>query len=113
MTDTTSGKYHAKERLTIAEVPGLRVRQIALGENQFVPWHYHNNVSDTFFCMQGPMQIHTREPNEIHILHPGETYSVAPLVHHFVNGLADQPCRFITIQGVGVYDYIAVDAPVD
>ena len=103
------GVYATKQRETIAEATDLRVRLLALGEGQCVPWHYHNNITDTFFCMEGPMQVSTRDPDGVHVLEPGGTFAVAPRVAHQVAGVDDRPCKFIVIQGVGVYDYVPVD----
>jgi hypothetical protein len=33
---------------------------LTLGEDQQVPWHWHTNVPDRFFCKQGPMVVETR-----------------------------------------------------
>ena len=46
---------------------------ITLAAGQEVPWHWHSNVIDRFFCMQGPMVIETRAPREVFTLSPGET----------------------------------------
>lgn len=105
----TEGVYATTQRETIAEAPNLRVRLLALGEGQCVPWHYHNNITDTFFCMEGPMQVTTRNPEEVHVLEPGGTFAVAPGVAHLVTGINDGPCKFIVVQGVGVYDFVPVD----
>jgi quercetin dioxygenase-like cupin family protein len=104
----TEGVYATRHRETIAEAPNLRVRLLALGEGQCVPWHYHNNITDTFFCMEGPMQVTTRDPEQVHVLAPGEIFAVAPGVAHLVAGVDDRPCKFIVIQGVGVYDFVPV-----
>lgn len=104
----SEGTYSAKRRETIAEVPNLRVRLLALDAGQCVPWHYHNNITDTFFCMEGPMQVTTRGPDGVHVLDPGGTCAVPPGVAHRVAGVDDSPCKFIVVQGVGTYDYVPV-----
>lgn len=102
------GRYPAKQRETIAETPNLRVRLLALAKGQSVPWHYHNNITDTFFCMEGPMRVTTRNPDAVHVLEPGGTCAVGPGTAHLVTGVAG-PCKFIVVQGVGVYDFVAVE----
>ena len=104
------GQYPVKRRVTVAETENLRVRELALDDGQCVPWHYHNNITDTFFCMQGPMQVSTRAPDAVHVLQPGETFAVPPGTAHLVTGVAGGPCHFMVIQGVGKYDYVAVEA---
>ena len=95
------GSYAARRRETIAEAPNLRVRLLVLGEGQCVPWHYHNNITDTFFCMEGPMQVH--------VLEAGGSCAVEPGTPHLVAGVDGQPCKFMVVQGVGVYDYVAAE----
>ena len=100
--------YEAKGRATLASVPGLRVRILELAPDQFVPWHCHSNITDTFVCLDGPMEVRTRKPAAAHTLGPGSMLSVAPNCAHYVQGTDAGPCRFLIIQGVGEYDYIPV-----
>jgi quercetin dioxygenase-like cupin family protein len=103
----TAGKYEVKQRETLAEVPGLRVRVLTLQRGQIVPWHLHNHITDTFFCMRGPMRILTRSPQASHGLHAGDTLAVPAGTPHRVECDANE-CRFMIIQGVGEYDYVPV-----
>lgn len=100
--------YRVKKRVTVAEAPNLRVRELALSAGQCVPWHYHSAITDTFFCMEGPMLVCTRDPHERHVLDPGGKLAVGPGTPHRVTGVDDGPCRFMIVQGVGVYDYVPV-----
>lgn len=109
--DTTrarNGQYSAKRRETLAEVPGLRVRLLTLRKGQAVPWHYHSAITDTFFCMRGPIRILTRSPDASHTLYNGDTLSVPPGTPHFVEAGSKAGCRFMIVQGVGQYDYVPV-----
>ena len=103
------GVYPANKRETIAEAPGLRVRMLALGEGQRVPWHYHNNITERIVCMEGPMQVKTRDPDAAHLLEPGQMYALAPRTVHYVSGVDHRPCMFISVQGVGEYDFVRVE----
>ena len=78
MTSTAPKKrsYEVAEYETWAETPDLRMVVLTLAAGQEVPWHWHSNVSDTFFCMQGPMVIETRAPRAVVELKPGETHVV-------------------------------------
>ncbi len=96
--------YEIDDRQTVAEVPGLRVRILTLGEDQCVPWHYHTNITDTFFCMEGPLAVST--PAETTVLQPGETVAVPPRTPHYVSGLEHGPAKFMIVQGVGEYDFV-------
>lgn len=102
------GQYAASRRETIAEAPGLRVRRLVLEPGQCVPWHYHNNIAEQFFCMRGPMQVDTRSPDATHVLAPGETLAVPAGIAHTVGPAGDQECEFMSVQGVGPYDFVRV-----
>jgi quercetin dioxygenase-like cupin family protein len=88
-----------------AETPDLRMVVLTLAAGQEVPWHWHSNVSDTFFCMQGPMVIETRAPREIIELKPGETHVIPSKRAHRVTGKDMGPCKFGILQGIGRYDF--------
>ena len=103
------GAYPAEERFTLAEAPGLRVRQLTLAAGQCVPWHYHNSITDTLVCMKGPISVKMRDPDAVFVLQPGETVAIPPRRHHSVEGANQQSCQFIAIQGVGTYDYVPAD----
>ena len=103
------GTYPAEERITLVEVPGLRVRQLSLAAGQCVPWHYHNEITDTLVCLKGRLSVKTREPDGVFVLEPGETVAIAPRRRHFVEGVNQQSCQFLAIQGVGAYDYVPAD----
>lgn len=100
------GAYPTAVRTTLAEMPGVRVRKLKLSAGQCVPWHYHNEVKDTFFCLQGPMWVKTRDPAAQFVLQPGDIAEVPAGRPHFVEGVDYRPCEFLVMQGVGVYDYV-------
>lgn len=102
------GEYVVKQRETLAEAPGLRVRLLTLLKGQIVPWHYHSTITDTFFCMRGPMRILTRAPDLSHTLYAGDTIAVSPGTPHYVESINTTGCQFMIIQGVGKYDYVPV-----
>jgi quercetin dioxygenase-like cupin family protein len=51
--------YEVADYEVLAETPELRMVVLTLGEGYEVPWHWHTNVTDRFFCMQGPMAVET------------------------------------------------------
>ena len=103
--------YEATEirnRETVMEGEDMRVRVLTLDEGQCIPWHYHSEITDSFVCLEGPMVIEPRAPRAEYVLGPGERCEVPPKVAHYVHGLDDGPFKFLIVQGVGVYDNIAV-----
>ena len=104
--NSTEGSDDVRRRVTLAEVPGLRVRELALAPGQCVPWHHHTRITDTFFCMEESVQVRTRDPDECHVLAPGATVAIGPNTPHRVEGVNGGACRFMIVQGVGQYDYV-------
>ena len=97
--------YDVADYEIVAATPELRMVMITLAAGQEVPWHWHSNVIDRFFCMQGPMVIETRAPREVFTLSPGETCAIPARRPHRVTGENDGPCKFSLLQGVGTYDF--------
>lgn len=93
---------------TVMEGADMRASVLTLAAGQCVPWHYHSEISDRFFCLAGPMVVETRAPRAVHELALGESCTVPPNTAHTVRGKDDGPCRFLLLQGVGVYDNVAV-----
>jgi quercetin dioxygenase-like cupin family protein len=102
-----AGRYPVEKREVIAQVPNLRMVVLTLGPGQEVPWHFHSNVTDTFFCLDGPMVIETRSPEAEVELMPGGTHAVPARTAHRVHGKSGGRCRFAILQGVGTYDFNA------
>lgn len=88
-----------------SETPELRMVVLTLAAGQEVPWHWHSNVSDIFFCMKGPMTVETRAPREVFELNPGETCKVPARRAHRVTGKSGGACKFGLLQGIGTYDF--------
>jgi hypothetical protein len=58
--------------------PGFRIAELQIGPTQKVPWHYHNNVHDTFYVVAGSIRIFLQDPKEEIRLTPGQTFAVLP-----------------------------------
>src|SRR6266478_6011312 len=101
MQERSRGNYTIAGRQTVADGADLRVTILTLAAGECIPWHYHTEIADSFFCMEGPMIVETRAPRASHVLKPGETCTVARNTAHYVHGEGDGPCRFMIVQGVG------------
>ena len=98
---------YAAEKLTYhLERPGFRITELQLAKDQKVPWHSHNNVSDTFYVLAGKLRLFLQNPKEEVNLLPGESYPVVAGRPHLVTNGADEPVNFLVLQGVGEYDYV-------
>ncbi len=98
--------YTVRRREPILDTGEVRVTLFTLDAGQCVPWHHHSIISDTFVCVEGPMQVLTRNPDDKRVLAVGERATVEAGMPHRVSGLDETPCRFVIVQGVGRYDYI-------
>ena len=102
----SSHLYEVERRARHAERPGFRVSELQISPTQRVPWHYHSNIQDTFYVLEGRIRLFLREPKEEVNLGPGETYVVRPRRPHLVTNGADVSATFLVLQGIGEYDYV-------
>lgn len=98
--------YEAERRAYHLERPGFRINELTLSRDQKVPWHYHSNVGDTFYVIEGRLRLFVRDPKEEARLGPGESFPVAARRPHLVTNGGDTPVTFLVLQGVGEYDYV-------
>jgi quercetin dioxygenase-like cupin family protein len=98
--------YEVERRAEHAARPGFRITELQISKTQKVPWHYHNNVQDTFYVLQGNLRIFMQDPKEEVRLAPGETYSVKPRRPHLVVNGGDGSATFLVLQGMGEYDFV-------
>ena len=108
MEKRSLGDYEIAGHDVVAEGADLQATVLTLDEGQSVPWHFHTEITDHFVCLEGTVVVETRAPRQEHVLAPGERCAVGPNTAHHVHGRDYGPCRFLLIQGVGVYDYVAV-----
>ena len=102
----SSHLYEVERRARHAERPGFRISELQIGPRQQVPWHYHNNVQDTFYVLEGKLRLFLRDPKEEIRLGPGESYAVRPGRPHLVTNCGDTSATFLVLQGIGEYDYV-------
>ena len=98
--------YEVERRAEHAARPGLRITEIQLSKTQKVPWHYHNNVQDTFYVLNGNLRLFLRDPKEEIRLAPGDTYSIKPRRPHLVANGGEGSATFLVLQGIGEYDFV-------
>ena len=71
-----SGLYVVERRAYHAARPGFRIAELQISPTQKVPWHYHNNVHDTFYVLEGTIRVFLQQPKEEVRLSRGQTFSV-------------------------------------
>jgi quercetin dioxygenase-like cupin family protein len=102
----SSHLYEVERRVRHAERPGFRISELQISRDQRVPWHYHSNIQDTFYVLQGRLRLFLRDPKEEVKLGPGQTYSVAPRRPHLVTNDGEVSATFLVLQGLGEYDFV-------
>ena len=98
--------YEVERRAEHAARPGFRITELQISPTQKVPWHYHNNVQDTFYVLSGNLRIFLREPKDEVRLGPGETCTVKARRPHLVTNGGDRSATFLVLQGIGEYDFV-------
>jgi mannose-6-phosphate isomerase-like protein (cupin superfamily) len=101
-----SGLYEVERRACHAERPGFRITELQISPTQKVPWHFHNNVSDTFYVLAGSIRIFLQDPKEKVDLAPGQSFAVPPKRPHLVTNAGETSAVFLVLQGVGAYDFV-------
>ena len=101
--------YEVERRVRHAERPGFRISELQISPTQFVPWHFHTTISDTFYVIEGRIKLLLKGPIEEVLLGPGETYTVRNRRPHRVENAGSTSATFLVLQGVGEYDYVALD----
>src|SRR2546426_6234428 len=100
--------YEVERRAEHAARPGFRITKIQLSKTQQVPWHYHNNVQDTFYVLTGNLRLFLRDPKEEVRLGPGDTYSVKPRRPHLVANGGGGAAAFLVLQGIREKDIFSL-----
>ena len=98
--------YEVERRAKHAERTGFKITELQISPTQKVPWHYHTNVRDTFYVLEGRLRIFLRDPKEDVTLGPSETYAVRPGRGHLVTNAGSTSATFLVLQGIGEYDYV-------
>lgn len=101
-----SSLYEVERRVRHAARPGFHISELQLSPSQKVPWHYHTNISDTFYVLEGQMRLFLQNPKEEVRLGPGETYVAAAKRPHLVTNAGTTSLTFLVLQGMGEYDYV-------
>jgi mannose-6-phosphate isomerase-like protein (cupin superfamily) len=101
-----SSLYEVERRAFYGARPGFRITELQIGPSQKVPWHYHNNIQDTFYVVEGTLRIFLQKPKESVRLTRGQTYAVPPRRPHLVTNDGDTSAVFLVLQGIGEYDFV-------
>ena len=62
--DGTSKLFEAERCVHHLVRSNFRITEMQISPSQEVPWHYHNNVQDTFYVIAGRIRIFLADPAE-------------------------------------------------
>ncbi|MBW2690110.1 MAG: cupin domain-containing protein [Deltaproteobacteria bacterium] len=93
----------------ILETENVRVRILVLESGQATAWHFHTEVTDRMLCLEGWVAVEFLDPQESVDLNPGDRCEVTVKRVHRVVNRTSETAKYLLVQGVGQYDFNAVD----
>lgn len=93
----------------VVHTADVRVVEYMLEPGDSHPWHYHSQVSDRVYCLEGLIGVDIQAPSQRLVSRPGESCEVSPKTVHHVNNAGDDTSRYLLVQALGKYDYIRTD----
>jgi quercetin dioxygenase-like cupin family protein len=108
MSEAQNPHYTVEKVETVAATPELRAKRFTLAVGQEIPWHYHNAITDWFYCLEGTLRVETRAPRGERLMTAGGNCHVPARTAHRVSNAGGTRCEFLILQGVGTYDYVPV-----
>jgi quercetin dioxygenase-like cupin family protein len=107
--------YEVQNVTTIVAGSGFQVREFAVAPGEEVPWHYHTEVTDWCYCLEGVVAAQVRDRATmgkitLRRLKPGQSCCIeAGTVHRLTSG-SDSVSRYLLVQAGGKYDFNKVEA---
>lgn len=93
----------------VLQTPDVRIIEYTLEPGDGNPWHYHSEVSDRVYCLEGLIGVSLRQPAKTLELRPGESYEISPKTVHYVSNAGDGTSRYLLVQAQGKYDFVTTD----
>jgi quercetin dioxygenase-like cupin family protein len=98
--------YEVERRARHCVRPGFHISELQLSPTQTVPWHFHTNIADTFYVLEGEMRLFLQKPKQEVRLKPGDTFTAVAGRPHLVTNAGKASLTFLVLQGIGEYDYV-------
>ena len=90
----------------VVQTADVRIVEYTLEPGDGNPWHYHSEVSDRVYCLEGMIGVNIREPSKRLELRPGESYEIPHKTVHYVSNAGEGASRYLLIQALGKYDFV-------
>lgn len=94
---------HKEEELI--NIDGARVRIMILEPGKSTVWHFHSEVRDHIFCLEGIVTVSYLNPEKEICLFPGQRCDVDAYRIHQVKNTLEVVVEYLLVQGVGRYDF--------
>ncbi|HEY6100683.1 MAG TPA: cupin domain-containing protein [Anaeromyxobacter sp.] len=101
----TTPRFDDVEWIARTDTVGVRVNTLAPG--QATPWHIHTEVADDVFCLETPIEVGLRHPDETVTLAPGQRRHIPVRRVHRVANRGRTAARYLLVQATGRYDFNA------
>ena len=107
--------YAVQNIATVVAGAGFQVREFTVAPGEEIPWHYHSEVTDWCYCLEGMVVAQTRDQPAtgkvaMRRLAPGQSCRIeAGTVHRLTSG-SGIVCRYLLVQAGGKYDFNKVKA---
>jgi len=98
--------------LLLVDTADVRVAEFLLSPGQAGDCHYHSNVSEYCYCLEGVLSV-TLESGPCKTLSQGERQLIPAGVPHQVANTGETSCRYLVVRGVGAFDFIALTGEYD
>ncbi len=110
-TERQSDAFAVSSRKIIAQSAEVQVKEFRLAGGEEVPWHHHTAVFDVFYCIEGGLiverlEIRSGQRLDDLVLQVGDSAKVEPGTAHRPYNPGTSICRFVLIQGIGIYDFL-------
>ena len=107
--------YEVQKIMTVVAGAGYQVREFTVAPGEEVPWHYHTEVTDWCYCLEGVVAAQTRDRSATGKvttlrLTPGLSCRINAGTTHRLTSGGDTACRYLLVQAGGKYDFNMVEA---
>jgi quercetin dioxygenase-like cupin family protein len=109
LTTTQKPDYSINRVTVIAKSSDVQVREMEVGGDQEVPWHFHTAMRDHCYCLQGKIAVETlgadRKPNTPVVLGIGERCVIDAGTPHRITCASPPLATYLLVQDGGRYDF--------
>lgn len=106
MPEQTAAPEAKRAPKVVVQTADVRVVEYTMQPGDSHPWHYHTQVTDRVYCLEGLIGVDTQTPAKKIVLRPGDSCETPPQTVHHVSNAGNGVGRYLLVQALGKYDYI-------